>query len=183
MKDYIGKIIVAPPTVTDSYWAKTVVFITEHDDLGSIGLILNKPSTTSLQLFGKKSGFELDYPGFAHIGGPTHAQALTILHTPEWRCKNTLRLDRNFSMSSSPNALQRISEGDTPKQWRLFVGLATWAPEQLSSEVYGLEPFTHEHSWLIATPTHDNVFEFNEDDQWIVNVDKSASDFAKKMLV
>ena len=182
MSNYVGKLLIAPPVVKGTFWAKSVIFITEHHHNGTIGVVLNKPSKMTLREFGNQCDIDLDVDGNIYVGGPTNSKALTMLHSSEWRCKNTLRINRKFSLSSSDDLLDRIAMGDTPHNWRLFVGLATWAPDQLTCEIEGKHPFTHKQSWLLATPDNHTVFGLDTTDQWITAVEQSGLEFSQNIL-
>src|SRR5690606_37473030 len=43
LKARAGRILLAEPLMTDPYFRRAVVFITEHNDKGTFGLIINKP--------------------------------------------------------------------------------------------------------------------------------------------
>src|SRR6266550_1068014 len=44
-----GKLLIASPTLLDPNFARTVVFITEHNDEGAMGIVLNRPSESSVE--------------------------------------------------------------------------------------------------------------------------------------
>ena len=181
--NYAGKLIIAPPKIKGSFWAKSVVFITEDSHSGSVGVVLNRPSKMSIRDFGEQCSVDLDYDGYVYVGGPTNVKALTLLHSSEWKCNNTLKINKKFSISSSEEILNRLSIGDTPYHWKLLVGLCTWAPDQLECEVQGKHPFTKDSSWLVATPNTHLVFSLDETDQWTTSIDQSSIEFVQTMLV
>lgn len=183
MIDYSGKLLIAPPSIKGTFWSKTVVFVTEHLRNGSVGVTLNKPSKMSLREFGEQCDIDLDLDGSVYIGGPVNIKALTMLHSSEWYCKNTLRINKKFSLSSSDDLLKRLSMGDTPFHWRLFVGLSTWGPDQLECEILGKHPYTHNQSWLTASPNTHLVFALDEREQWVSAVEQSGLEFAQNILV
>jgi putative transcriptional regulator len=180
--NYNGKLIIAPPSIRGNFWQKSVIFITENHFKGSMGVLLNRNSKNTIKDFGTQVGFSCNIPGYVYIGGPVSTKALTILHSSEWRCENTLEINNDFSLSSHGEILQRLNDGDLPKYWRLFLGLCAWNPKQLENEVFGNHPYNHENSWLIATPTYHNVFELDSTEQWTYAIDKSSSEFVQKLL-
>ena len=120
-----GKLLIAPPAVRGTFWANSVVFLTEHLHSGSVGVVINKPAKMSLRDFGDQCNVDLDFDGNVYVGGPSNVKALTLLHSSEWHCNNTLKVNKNYSLSSSEELLERLAMGDTPYYWRLFVGLAS----------------------------------------------------------
>lgn len=181
--DYLaGKLIIAPPNVRGNFWQKTSVFVTEHHSNGSVGLVLNKPSKMSLKEFAKQNNVMLNIPGVVHVGGPVNVKALTMLHTNDWSCSNTMKIDNNFSISSSPDILTNLAMGHAPKQWRIFVGLCGWSKGQLENEIEGNPPYNKNQSWLVATPNIDIVFGQNGQSQWTESIELAGSEFAQKFL-
>jgi putative transcriptional regulator len=180
--DLIGNLLIAPPAVKGNFWYKTVIMVTEHHRDGSVGLVLNKRSQMSLCEFGEQMGIELDIPGFVYLGGPVNVKSLSLLHTNEWACKNTMRINNKFSISSADDMLPRLAEGDAPESWRLFLGVAGWGPKQLITEVRGEPPFTEQMSWCTAKSSLDLVFGSDNKDQWCNALDRSGLEFAQSIL-
>jgi putative transcriptional regulator len=180
--DLIGNLLIAPPAVKGNFWYKTVIMITENHRDGSVGLVLNKRSQMSLVEFGEQLGYKLDLPGFVYLGGPVNVKSLSFLHTPEWVSKNTMRINEQFSLSSADDILPRLAMGDTPEQWRLFLGVAGWSPKQLLSEIKGTPPYNQNTSWCTATADLDVVFGSDNKDQWCNALDRSGLEFAQSIL-
>lgn len=177
-----GKLIIAPPNVRGNFWQKTVIYITEHHSRGSMGIVINKKSKISIRNFAQQCGIECDIPGFMFVGGPVNAKALTLLHSSEWNCSNTLHINNEFSLSSSQDILPRLAMGDRPKKWRLALGLCAWSPEQLESEIKGIPPHDHNFSWLIATPNQDIAFGLEGQEQWTNAIEQSGLEFVQTVL-
>jgi putative transcriptional regulator len=177
-----GKLLIAPPNVRGNFWSKTVIFVTENHARGSMGLVLNKKSKMSIREFSRQCDVECDLEGYVYIGGPVNSKALTLIHSPEWTCGNTMHINNEFSISSSHDLLHRLAMGDCPNYWRLALGLCAWAPEQLENELKGAAPFNHDFSWLLATPNHTNVFALDGQDQWTQSIEQSGSEFVQNLL-
>ena len=180
--NFVGNLLIAPPAVKGNFWYKTVILVTEHHADGTVGIVLNKRSQMSVVEFGDQLGFKLDIPGFVYLGGPVNVKSLSFLHTNDWACKNTMRINNKFSLSSADDIIPRLAEGDTPQQWRIFLGMCGWGPEQLMSEIKGTYPRQHEHSWCTATATTDLVFGSDNKDQWCAALDRSGQEFAQSVL-
>jgi putative transcriptional regulator len=180
--NFIGNLLIAPPSVKGNFWYKTVIMVTEHHREGSVGLVLNKRSQMSINEFGNQLGFDLDIPGFVYLGGPVNVKSLSLLHTPEWHSKNTMQINDEFSISSADDILPRFEKGDMPEQWRLFMGVAGWGPKQLLQEVKGIPPFNQNTSWCTANSDLDLVFGTDNKDQWCNALDRSGLEFAQSVL-
>ena len=179
----IGNLLIAPPAVKGSFWYKTVIMITEHHSHGSVGLVINKRSTLSIRDFGEQVGIPLSVDGYVYQGGPVNPHSLSFLHTNDWTCKNTLRINDTVSISSAEDILPRLAIGDHPSQWRLFLGLCGWGPGQLAGEIAGTPPFKKETSWCTSSADLDLIFESDNKDQWCNALDYSGKEFAQNMLL
>ena len=180
--DLTGKLIIAPPSVKGNFWYKTSILVTEHHSNGSLGLVLNKRSQMTIPEFANQVGFQLDQAGYVYLGGPVNVKALTMLHSTDWHCSNTMRVTNDLAISSAEDLLPKLAMGDTPSQWRLFLGLCGWAPGQLEQELKGQHPFKHENSWLIANPDTGLVFDTDLKEQWTQCVERSGQEFAQSIL-
>lgn len=180
--DIIGNLLIAPPSVKGNFWYKTVILVTEHHDNGSMGLVLNKRSQMTVNEFAQQLGFHMDVPGFLYLGGPINVKNLSFLHTPEWRCNNTMQINQDICVSSAEEILPRLALGDRPKQWRMFLGVCGWSPNQLLSEIKGLPPFDQSVSWCTAKGDLEMIFGADLKDQWMQTLERSGQEFAQNIL-
>ena len=178
----VGNLLISPPVVKNNFWQKTVIMITEDHEQGSTGVIINKRSNMSVVEFCKQLGYIVDLPGFVYIGGPVNPKNLSFLHSNDWVCNNTLRINEYFSLSSSHEMVPRLAAGDMPHQWRIILGVSGWAPEQLQGELKGTPPWKHENSWCITQSNSELVFGNDHNAQWCNAIDQSAQEFAQNLL-
>ena len=72
MESLAGQLLIASPAILDPNFRRTVVFVTVHTDEGAVGLILNRPSDTTVAeavpQLGPLTG--ADEPVF--VGGPVN---------------------------------------------------------------------------------------------------------------
>lgn len=177
-----GKLLIAPPNVRGNFWSKTVTFVTENHERGSMGIVLNKKSKMPVREFSEQVGIECDVDGYVYVGGPVNVKALTLIHSSEWSCSNTMHINNEFSISSSQDLLHKLAMGDRPLHWRLVLGLCAWAPDQLENELKGVSPYNHDFSWLTATPNHTSVFALDGQDQWTTAIEQSGTEFVQNLL-
>jgi putative transcriptional regulator len=180
--ELIGNLLIAPPSVKGSFWYKTVVIVTEHHDNGSMGLVLNKRSQMTVNEFAAQLGFNMDVPGFLYLGGPINVKNLSFLHSSEWRCNNTMRINQQLCLSSAEEILPRLALGDRPQQWRMFLGVCGWSPNQLLNEIKGLPPYDESVSWCTAKGDKDIIFGTDLKDQWVQSLERSGQEFAQNIL-
>lgn len=178
----VGNLLIAPPSVKGNFWHKTVIVITEDTESGSMGLVLNKRSNMTIGEFGDQLGMTIPIKGFVYLGGPVNVKSLSLLHTNEWQCNNTMRISNQLSISSSEEILPRLAVGDTPRFWRLFLGTCGWGPGQLVSEIKGIPPWHQSTSWCTANSDLSLIFKSDLKDQWIQTLERSGQEFAQNIL-
>ena len=76
-----GSFLVASPGLMDPNFKRTVVFVAEHTEEGSFGLILNRPGQVKVaQVWESLSGSGGDFGGPTFSGGPVQPDRLFVLH-------------------------------------------------------------------------------------------------------
>ncbi len=88
-KQYLThRCLIAPPDITDDFFANTVIYVARHDEDGAQGIIINRPS--ELQIKELLNDLEIDadnvQPHAVLQGGPLRPEAGFVLHTgqPTW---------------------------------------------------------------------------------------------------
>src|SRR5665213_2061714 len=65
-----GKLLIAPPTLVDPNFTRTVVLVAAHDDNGALGLVLNRPLDTPLAEISPVLDALAEPGSMLHSGGP-----------------------------------------------------------------------------------------------------------------
>lgn len=94
------------------------------------------------------------------------AEAVIMLHTDEWTSRNTTTAGSHYRMSSDYDMFEKLATFDQPAYWRVFAGIASWAPGQLDMELNADFPYTAKNSWLTAQANDDIMFGTDGYDQW-----------------
>jgi putative transcriptional regulator len=150
-----GKLLVASPHLGDGNFYKSVVLMIKHDADGALGLILNRPTTTSVGEVMREiieQDLECDQPVF--VGGPVNGP-MVVLH-PIKSCSEADVVRGVYFTADKEKILKVVSQSKKP--FRVFVGYAGWAGGQLEGEM-------HAGGWLSADATSDLVF-YQGDDLW-----------------
>lgn len=149
MKSLKGQLLIASPRLLDPNFFHAVVLMIQHDENGAMGLIVNRPLTTTVQEMWKQVA-ESDFctvDGNLHQGGPCEGP-LMVLHGQERHSDIEVIADVHFC--ARKDAIENlVAENDT--EMRFFVGYAGWGPGQLESEM-------EEGSWLVAPASAAVVF-------------------------
>jgi len=156
-----GKLLVAHPMVTHGLFARSVVYVYQDDPVnGTMGLILNKPTTYKFTSLLAERG--LDYVGSERVykGGPVNEQAIVLLHTDDWYSSNTVQTSEGLALTSDVYMLEKISQHNNPQLWRCFAGVSAWSPGQLDREL------SRDLGWLVCDAQIDTVFHKDGERQW-----------------
>lgn len=160
MIDAQGKLLVAPPSMPDWRFQKSVVYIWRHDVSGAAGVIINK---------------KIDKPTFEHIcveggvdrnqqvnppvyyGGPVLNNLVGVLHSAEYRLKSTNLLQgSDVAYTLDRKVLEDIALGGGPLNKMIMMGMANWDTGQLEEEIE--RPRNPAMSWLVMDYDEKLVF-------------------------
>jgi putative transcriptional regulator len=146
-----GQLLIAGPGLSDPNFWRTVVLIVEHSDDGALGLVLNRPSETTVGEAVSELEPLLDLDDPLYIGGPVQPSALIVLAEFD---------DVDAAALIAFEDIGVLGGGGQPgtpagvRRGRAFVGHAGWGPGQLEDELergdWILEPARREDAF---TPT------------------------------
>lgn len=159
--DIKGKILFFSPNEEGtSYFTDSLIYICDHNDLGSLGLIFNRPLDLELKSLLKGMEFKdvSDVIGNVYLGGPVNPGAIFILHSSEKSWKGTMKVSEDISMSTDYEAIEAIAQGNIPKDYLLTLGYTGWGPGQLHQEI-------SDNAWISFDGNRDLIFEVNPEDQ------------------
>lgn len=163
----IGKLLVAHPMFPpQNPFAKSVIYIYMDDSVnGTVGLVLNKPSQTSVAQLAAQDGHDFfDKSKMVQMGGPVNKNALIMLHTDDWHSSNTAYAGEKLRISSDNHMLQKMAEGtDQPAYWKLFIGSSNWMPGQLQAEI---DRPIQGGTWLECNADEAVIFMLNGESLW-----------------
>lgn len=172
----IGTLLVAPPAQKDDYWEHSVIFVYERTPASVVGLMLNKPSERFVSELATHHGHQYEGGEPLYVGGPVNPASLIMLHTDDWRSKNTMHISENIMISSDRDMIERLARGDSPKKWKLFLGMTVWAPMQLEGEIKGSPPWNKKNSWVTAPANESILFGKDCERVWKRSIDLAAKD-------
>lgn len=154
-KSLKGHLLIASPRLRDPNFFRTVVFLVQHDEKGSLGLVLNRPLDVSVRAAWKQiSSMPCEIDGPLRRGGPCEG-VLMALHTDLQA--SDLEVIEGVHFSTTKHTIEHlVTHGADPV--RLFAGYAGWAPGQLESELA-------EGAWFVVPATSESVFD-DEKGSW-----------------
>lgn len=166
-----GRLLLATPPLTDPNFDRSVVLLLEHSDEGAVGVVLNRPSSTSLAEALPDWHLVAAPPAVVYIGGPVAPEALIGLaqgadtasdaesFTPLLGTTGTVDLGRDPRLSPG---LEFV---------RVFAGYAGWAPGQLEGELGA-------RAWIIADLASEDPFTRDPGELWRVVLIRQGGELA-----
>ena len=153
-----GRLLISEPFLPDPNFERTVVLLCEHNEEGSFGFVLNKPSILKV----KEVMEELqDLENLVLVGGPVQQDTLHFIHRNA-SLENAVEIVEQIYWGGAFENLMllletnQIAAGDI----RFFLGYSGWGPGQLEAEL-------DQDSWIVCDYVTDQLlFETGSDVMW-----------------
>ena len=137
--NFTNQFLIAMPVLTDPYFAKSLVYICEHNERGALGIIVNRPLDMTLANLFDRVELSLDNPELSsqpvYFGGPVQTDRGFVLHRPAGEWQSNLKVSEDIAMTSSRDILQSIANQGTPRDILVTLGFAGWSAGQLENEI------------------------------------------------
>lgn len=150
MNSITGKLLVSSPDLTDANFEQAVIFITEHNEKGAIGFVVNKlfPRTLNeLEEFKNSRAIKL------YDGGPVDREHLFFIHRrPDLIKGGSPVIDTIYRGGDFKQVIHLLNQGILPDEdIKIFIGYCGWDPHQLEEEI-------EEGSWRVSTTIRETIF-------------------------
>jgi putative transcriptional regulator len=137
-----GKILISEPFLTDSFFNRSIVYLTDHTAEGSVGFILNK--SIDLKLSAAIDGFD-GWNENLNMGGPVAPDTLHFIHNQGNVIPKSVSVGDNLFWGGDIDVVRELVRTNKidKSQIRFFLGYSGWSAGQLDREL-------SENSWVIA---------------------------------
>lgn len=156
-------LLIAMPQVLDPHFHKSVILLLHHEDEGSVGLIVNRPTEIRVQEI--LHGMEISWGGepklTAYFGGPVQPQLGSLLcagFESESDESGLSEIVPGLAVSQSVTDLALLAT-DPPARFRLLLGYAGWGEGQLLEEI-------ERNDWLLAPVSVELIFADEGEAMW-----------------
>ena len=131
-----GAILIAGRNLNDLNFSRSVVLITEYNELGTTGLIINRPLNMAAKKVFPQINQITPEAGNLFVGGPVGVNNLQILvETGEQLLQNE-SLTGDLYLINNPRSFNSLTKHeDSDMKLRIYVGYAGWGAGQLESEI------------------------------------------------
>jgi putative transcriptional regulator len=157
-KSLKGHLLLDSGQLGQSWFARTVVLICQHDDDGAFGLVLNRKAPSKMGDVLVADMPEALKEAQLFLGGPVQPSALSYLHTEKFLPDGNVI--PNLNLGHALDELVLISDSFSPtSKLRVFAGYSGWGPKQLEGELA-------RKAWLTIPASLDLIFEVPSAELW-----------------
>jgi putative transcriptional regulator len=153
-----GKILISEPFLPDTFFSRSIVYLTDHSPEGSVGFILNKK--IDLKMSSAITGFD-GWNENLNMGGPVAPDTIHYLHSLGDMIPKSVYIEDNIFWGGDIDIIREmVKEGTINKsQIRFFLGYSGWSAGQLEREL-------KEDSWVIAKIKPEIIMSNRGEDTW-----------------
>jgi putative transcriptional regulator len=149
-KSLRGHLLIAAPSLFD-YFRRTVVLVLEHNDEGAMGVVLNRPSETTVADAVAALADLADSDEPVRLGGPVSPESVVALGDFQDPA------DAASSLAGSLGLLDPDGPEPSLRRLRVYAGYAGWGPGQLDGEL-------DDGAWIVASLDPEDPFK--DGDLW-----------------
>jgi putative transcriptional regulator len=153
-----GVLLIADPFLKDPNFMRTVVFLTEHREDGTIGFVLNRQYENTLdELIPEIQGYKLP----VYYGGPVQMNTIHFLHRYPEQIQGGIEIMKGVYWGGDFDAvIELINKGKAdPEKIRFYIGYSGWSSGQLETEM-------EEKTWLTVKAARKLIFHPNAEEIW-----------------
>ncbi|MBN1946311.1 MAG: YqgE/AlgH family protein [Bradymonadales bacterium] len=148
--------LVAMPQLTDPNFSRMVVLMLEHNEEGSLGIVINNPLPVAITF--QVGGQEVEIAQNIYLGGPVSPNVAMIIHGAGFQCEGTQEIIEGLCLSEPSKAVPALTkQSEVP--YRFLLGYAGWGPGQLAGEMA-------EGAWLFSPASAQLALEVDPNEQW-----------------
>lgn len=164
-----GQILVAAPSLLDPNFRRATVLVSEHGDEGAMGVVLNRPSESTIGDALPQLAALLEPSELVYVGGPVRPTSIVFLaEFLDTSCAALLA----FDCVGVPRADTGVEElVRMTERRRVFAGYAGWGAGQLEGEI-------ESGDWIAAPAIAGDVFSDRPHELWSAVLTRKGGPFA-----
>lgn len=162
--DLTNHFLIAMPGLQDPNFARTVTYVCEHNDQGTMGIVVNRPMNLVLGEMLDQLDIQLTEPSAldvqVYLGGPVQTDRGFVLHSGGRGWDSTLHITPDVSVTTSKDILEAIAQGRGPEHTLVALGYAGWSSGQLEEEMSA-------NAWLSGPANDEILFRMSPEQRWL----------------
>ena len=156
-------LLIAMPSLSDPNFEKTVIYLCEHHEQGSVGLIINRPMRFPLSIVFDQLEIEPIRVEINKLplmyGGPVQPERGFVIHKQTGGWRSSLLLQDEVTVTTSNDIIRAIATDNGPKDVLVTLGYSAWAENQLEKEVV-------DNIWLVCPYKAEILYDVPFDERW-----------------
>jgi putative transcriptional regulator len=169
MESLRGQLLIAGPGLLDPNFWRTVVLVVEHSEEGALGLVLNRPSETTVGESVPQLEDLVDLDDQLFIGGPVQPSSVIVLAEFEDPTDAALLSFDDVGVLGTGAAPGELAAGVSTG--RAFVGHSGWGPGQLDAEL-------ERGDWILEPAQRDDAFTAEPRELWSEVLTRKGGSYA-----
>lgn len=157
-----GVFLIAGRNLRDPNFNKTVILITDFNEMGTTGLIINKPTDILIDQVLPQFSQRESITRYLNIGGPVAINTFSLLvrSREELPVSGSKHITDDIYLVNTMEMLNLIPDQDKGKTYfKLYLGYAGWSPGQLESELL-------RGDWHLWRADADLIFDTDHGEIW-----------------
>ena len=156
MPSLTGQLLVASPGLFDPNFRRTVVLVTEHNEDGAAGLVLNRPTEAEVSDVVPQLESLVDDGELIYMGGPVQPNGVLVLgeFLDPTDAAVPLFGSLGFPSLDTPEEVVPLTT-----RRRIFAGYAGWGSGHLEDELA-------REAWILEQAKNDDAFTEAPDELW-----------------
>ncbi|MFQ6370167.1 YqgE/AlgH family protein [Shewanella sp. YIC-542] len=157
--------LIAMPSLNDTFFERSLIYICEHDAKGAMGLMVNRPIGLGVQEL--LTQLELADDAMLHpalqsqvlVGGPVNPERGFVLHSAQPHWSNSDTVSEALMLTTSRDILAALCTAKAPDNFLVILGYAGWSRNQLEQELA-------DNAWLTLPATEELLFHTPVEERW-----------------
>ncbi len=155
--------LIAMPKLGDANFFRSVTYICQHDEEGSMGIIINRPLDMNMGEVFNHLDIKCDDEALEqqplYFGGPVQTERGFVLHESGKHWQNTYPVSSDVVLTTSSDILSDIAHHKGPRNALVALGYAGWGAGQLEQEI-------GDNAWLSVPSTPEILFDQPSSQRW-----------------
>ncbi len=159
-----GKVLIATPSLNESIFERSLIFICAHDGDGAAGVIFNKPNAIITNkgiydAFDLKRRFKVNKKYTIYTGGPAESEKLFILSASKEQETNFVKVPELTLYTNAEGFLLDVINSKNQDKFLICKGFCGWSAGQLEQEI-------NENSWIVTDVDFKTIFAGKPAPKW-----------------
>jgi len=158
-----NQFLIATPSINASNFARSVIYVCEHHEQGTVGLIINRPMHHTLALVFEQLRIKPTEAQMSQkpllFGGPTQPERGFVIHRSSGHWQSSLALQEDVVITTSNDIIRAIADGFGPKEALVILGYVAWDMNQLEQEIM-------DNAWLVCPYSSELLYEVPFESRW-----------------